>query len=313
MKAEDREKLVDAIEKVILLCDGSQPVRFPDRGERLAGRRYGGVTPSEFRECEALIGPSEDLVGVEDWRMFHSADVEPKHLPKGWHGAFARMDKDESGAEAIVLRQAEWASVKSVRGLGRLRTGILCRYSWVKISTEDDGFFGFSAPYEWGGKKWSFVGTSSDHEMFLAGGKEGLHRGFFDSSDDSTKHIALCASQHESSDLQWGIEVRGERGFSLRFTCSVKAARSAFCDRDAGPSGRRAALRNWVREHYRRSRVKDDDEDEAAKLVFVRQHLRGKVPFRWHGLDCNVLVAPFDIRRNALLAERRANMGATVS
>jgi hypothetical protein len=70
-------------------------------------------------------------------------------------------------------------------------------------------------------------------------------------------------------------------------------------------SGRRDALRHWVSQHYRTRHV---DEGDEPQRVIVRQHLRGRTPFRWCGIDCELVVSPFDIRRNERLRIERQQM-----
>jgi hypothetical protein len=71
-------------------------------------------------------------------------------------------------------------------------------------------------------------------------------------------------------------------------------ARSLFKLRDyeAG-SSRRKALVHWVSEHSRR--IRKDTEEETR--VWVREHVRGAVKFRWQDMEGAIYPAAHDLRR----------------
>jgi hypothetical protein len=74
---------------------------------------------------------------------------------------------------------------------------------------------------------------------------------------------------------------------------------SFYKDRELDPTcSRRAALRHWVREHYR------DIGDAGLGLAFVREHLRGCTEFIWHGLAAELLVSAYDLERNELFKQQ---------
>lgn len=70
---------------------------------------------------------------------------------------------------------------------------------------------------------------------------------------------------------------------SVRLRTDALGIRETFALRDipAGKS-RRAALRHWVREHWRQTR------GDAKAEHFVRAHLRGSDAFEWSGLRCKI-------------------------
>ncbi len=73
-----------------------------------------------------------------------------------------------------------------------------------------------------------------------------------------------------------------------------------FKFRDVPDGGkRRDALANWVSEHWRQKR---DDPDVE---VYVREHLRGKSEFTWHGLHSKIHVPAADVARNVQAEARR--------
>jgi hypothetical protein len=84
---------------------------------------------------------------------------------------------------------------------------------------------------------------------------------------------------------------------SVTFPTDPTGIKAIFKMRDV-PEGlqRRAMLKNWVSEHMRQSR-----QDEADD-IWVRQHLRGHLTFKWQGLSCEVLPSQDAINRNQELA-----------
>lgn len=91
----------------------------------------------------------------------------------------------------------------------------------------------------------------------------------------------------------WSV-LLGEPGIPrARFVTDILGVREAFRLRDipAGAS-RRAALRHWVREHWRK-RGRESEVDRA----WVRSHLRGATDFTWSGLNCRIEPSREDLRR----------------
>jgi hypothetical protein len=87
----------------------------------------------------------------------------------------------------------------------------------------------------------------------------------------------------------------------ITFPTDAIGAMEAFRLRDIPPGRtRRAALKHWVRDHYRKRRVEDLD-----KAIYVCEHIRGAEQFTWNGLGCKILPAQADIDRIALTRKRR--------
>lgn len=100
----------------------------------------------------------------------------------------------------------------------------------------------------------------------------------------------------------WSV-LLGEPGIPrARFVTDILGVREAFRLRDAPPGKeRRAALRHWVREHWRKNgRASENDR------AWVRQHLRGASEFMWNGLACRVEPSMEDARK----AAKKAAAGA---
>ena len=92
----------------------------------------------------------------------------------------------------------------------------------------------------------------------------------------------------------WSV-LLGEPGIPrARFVTDIIGVREAFKLRDV-PTGklRRAALRHWVRDHWRKNRSLGGDDK-----AWVRAHLRGELNFFWNGLICQIVPSYADARRN---------------
>jgi hypothetical protein len=92
----------------------------------------------------------------------------------------------------------------------------------------------------------------------------------------------------------WTVSLGHGDGPCVRFDTDPIGAREVFRLRDI-PEGasRRAALRHWVAEHWRKRR---SDPAEEAK---VRAHLRGATEFTWNGLRCKIKPSEYDAERAA--------------
>lgn len=80
----------------------------------------------------------------------------------------------------------------------------------------------------------------------------------------------------------------------VRLLTDPVGLREVFKLRDIPPGAtRRAALKHWVRSHWRKKR-KDEDA-----TTWVKRHLRGAESFTWEGLRCGIEPAPYDLERVA--------------
>lgn len=88
----------------------------------------------------------------------------------------------------------------------------------------------------------------------------------------------------------WRVCLGYEDSVAISFVTDPIGAREVFRLRDV-PEGRprRAALRHWVEQHWRKKR--DGDK------TWVRSHLRGAMSFTWNGLRCRVVPSEYDLER----------------
>jgi hypothetical protein len=125
------------------------------------------------------------------------------------------------------------------------------------------------------------------------------------SSEYWTKKIGSFSGATFEQHYYWYVDICYKDNIELSFVTSPGGAKEIFRLRDI-PNGkeRRVALRNWVAEHFRKSKI---DPEESIK---VRQHLRGGVEFDWNGLHIRIRPSEEDIILNERLACERQNVGA---
>lgn len=107
------------------------------------------------------------------------------------------------------------------------------------------------------------------------------------------EYTGVCAAVAVANFDHWMVSFGYEGTPLATLKTDPYGAREAFRLRDAPPGRqRRAALRHWVREHWRRT-----GNDDGSALV--REHLRGALRFTWNGLSCEITPSIRDIARVA--------------
>lgn len=93
---------------------------------------------------------------------------------------------------------------------------------------------------------------------------------------------------------EWTVWLGYADGPRIRFLSDPYGACEVFRLRDI-PEGRqrRAALRHWVTQHWRKKR------HDAEARSWIERHLRGTVDFTWNGLRCRIQPSEFEIEEIA--------------
>jgi|GEM_PF-3800595 len=133
----------------------------------------------------------------------------------------------------------------------------------------------------------SKVGLLYKHQSFYGADKKDDKRGEF--HEACIAHGLALWRQYK-----WSVLI-GEPGLPrARFSTDPVGIREIFRLRDI-PEGakRRAALRHWVREHWRKKK-----RDSAADRAWIRSHLRGAENFDWSGFRCRIEPSIEDIAKN---------------
>lgn len=300
------EQLVDAV-FVYGLC--STQGRLAARSEYMDE-----TTPEMFSECELLLDDGAADIGSHEVGYF--IDAKPDDFPRSqWDASSVNFHRDEEVGEVMILNRFRSVSLKRARGLGRLKSPWCGELSQCVVQIDQGVFRGKKAIVNrCGGGKWHDLSATQIGEngyMDFVRVRSSWGNGssiqtiaqFEPERDDLNAQVLLGIAFNR--DLLWRVVIKSQGKFSISLPTDACGAMAAFRHRDPNTeTGRRDALRNWVSEHYRTTRSPVGDE----RLVKVRQHLRGRTPFRWLGMDCELVVAPFDERFNARLAEEKAEV-----
>ena len=113
--------------------------------------------------------------------------------------------------------------------------------------------------------------------------------------DQYLSGVARCALgltfQHE---YLWSAVFTMQNHAPFCIPTSARGALALFKLRDKPDAGgRRPALHHWVAEHYRKTRLAEEE-------VGVREHLRGKQTFTWSGINVELRPSPYDQERARL-------------
>ena len=102
-------------------------------------------------------------------------------------------------------------------------------------------------------------------------------------------HLAACIGMAFVDSWHWQVRMGYVGGGSLCFWTDPEGAASTFAMRDV-PEGRkrRAAIRHWVKSHWRQNR--------GGGLSEVRKHLRGATEFTWNGLNVRITPSKSDLQ-----------------
>lgn len=179
--------------------------------------------------------------------------------PARWRGRLAITMPRMIEAQFAVASPSGW-SVTAATALGMTKKGFVeCRRNIIGGHTIQAHGYGMS-PAAYGGSFQAFgLSEEWEHLQFIGG-------------------FALRRRYH------WSVLLGEGDGPRARFITDLTGVRETFRLRDieAGRA-RRAALRHWVREHWRRSR-----SPSKSDRTWVREHLRGATKFSWNGLQCEI-------------------------
>lgn len=270
------------------------------------------VRPTDFSEAEAFLDANDGgMVSISktDDAVSYFPDVRPADVP-GYDISAALTTIGDNGNRQIELYRLRQESLRKARGHKIYSPHVASMYScW--IDAETGTYTSNKMLVNSAGKEWVPVGCK-EHYFHFAQSKtcDGnvVNFGITD-GEGITSTCNMLLGLSFTRDLVWRVVFKGPSGISVSLSTDTSGAMAAFRNRQPNEiTGRRDALRHWVRQHYRSRRVEEGDEPEK---VIVRQHLRGRTPFRWCGIDCELVVSPFDMRRNERLRIEREQM-ATV-
>lgn len=109
---------------------------------------------------------------------------------------------------------------------------------------------------------------------------------------EENERIQILMGWQFQNYYNWKVYVGWEGEIGITFATDPIGAREIFRLRDI-PNGkkRRTALRNWIKEHYRKKR---NDPTEKNKVI---KHLRGATEFNWNGFKCKIIPSEYDLKQ----------------
>lgn len=226
----------------------------------------------------SITGVMEDM----DWGVFQ--DVHPNDLEGKWDiSILSGIDGYDDGG--FSMSRFRSVPISKVRGIGRLRSSIIGEFSAAIVDTSSNTYDPWREYVQATGRDgegnvaWDWI-DSNPHKTRL-------------SPKDLSEKLNVELGIQFTRNCLWRVCLGYEGRPSISFTTDPTGAREIFRLRDV-PEGhmRRAALRNWVQEHWRKRRTCIADD------VWVREHLRGAQTFKWHGMECKIIPSVDDLRRN---------------
>lgn len=235
---------------------------------------------SAFSECEPMTKGfirAIDGTDLEDRVFLDPKFVAPRNLILPFNLSSASNVIEDGYKDRkfhIGLQRTTRVSPASIRGRVRRFFPINVQHFAGGITTE--GRYEETSYFAgWNGRRWVH-NRSTDSRLV--------------EDPQSIKEVELCVEMGASIIVnrfyEWRVVLGYENAPTISFTTDPLGAQEAFRLRDI-PEGRerRAALKHWVREHWRQTR---------AEPVRVRAHLRGAERFTWNGLRCTIYPSPLD-------------------
>lgn len=277
-----KAKLAEELESILLAFDCSSY----DKSKHLLDRFACKLPPSYYKDA-VLFGTEIDCL----YSGISFSNAKPQDFGGEFDVSMCTTGKDDSKWQLFRMRNVP---MKWARGF-RLKSPFVAELATTWINADGN--------YD---SQTMLVNWCSDNSWHTveANSKENVNAWKQTLIHQETTLSNVCKSLlglQFSKEMIWQVVFQFS-AISISVFCDMEAAGAAFKDRDVETGmTRRAALRHWVNGHMRR--VSSEDE----KLTEVVRHLRGRIPFRWRGIDCELIVPNSDIKLcEKLKAERDA-------
>lgn len=267
--------LLDEVELLLVYMSASKP----KRESRIPLSRFGSPVPFFPGAIEGALPPDERL-------FLPPSDFVPDSI-----GPFDFSTVSYSSDEgAYSVRRTRTINLREVRGRVRRIYPQMVEVLAGRIETGDRReWWGGRGWFGWNGQRWAEVQRTDREPVPLP------------TSHREGETIQMMQSAAFSSQWWWMASIGWVGLPSITLPTDAVGARAIFRLRDL-PEGRkrRAAIRHWVAEHWRKRR-KDPTEETN-----VRAHLRGETRFTWNGLSVRLRPSRIDLERADAIREQAA-------
>lgn len=275
-------------------------------GRRLTPMRFDGSLPLIAPELYRADG------SVEDDAIFIFTDVAPADLTDPINISFVGNLMDDNHADIIgmQLHRIQQVGLAEVRGKVKHYSRWMVAYDNVVIPNIGDaeavrmycGSIGANEKIGASLRPGTF-GIAGTSHVWLPNLMDGQMppNGVI---SDMTHIINAAYALAFTARYDWHVRVGHEGQPTMRIPTDDRGVRELFKNRDiAEGRDRRDALKHWVGEHWRQSRL-----DEGETETLVRRYLRGEISFTWNGFGCTLEPSRFDLDKNEELRKARAAM-----
>lgn len=254
----------------------------PDPNRTVCGLR-------DLAEPEACLW-SED--GVDpfslDAMVGYFRNVRPEHVPNYDFSACRFVDDCLDGQPGMVFYRLKEATIKEARGTKIRSPHVAWLYEMVVPRSSSLYHVRRRLVNFYTNGDWIELDRVTQSAWFRANLIWDAVVGARDDGPQTTTNVCnLLMSVGFNRDFEWRVVLNGKASLSLPTTAA--GAKAVLSQRD-----RPESLRNWVEQHCRRTGSVEDEEAEIKD----RERLHGRTPFRWLGLDCELVVCPWDVRLN---------------
>jgi hypothetical protein len=259
--------------------------------ERLRPERGKNLFPLSFIQAVEPISPRySELNDLQDVCAAHGLNAKTTDLDRPLDVSVMVPRGDAVGS--FFLQRIRSVRAGDCRGELIIPTPRIVQVSTARVQFGPSGIYGTDRYY---------LGAPSDESRWIWAGPQKMTRRREWEAGKQAPMVAAAVALQFARQYQWTVEMSySDRGLPLLFPTDPVGAREAFRLRDI-PEGRarRAAIRHWVVNHYRRKH-----SDPTAE-VEVRAHLRGATTFVWNGLNCTITPSADDLRRAEIAKQER--------
>lgn len=249
--------------------------------------KFGAVLPISEIEADTSEIP---LMSDEEMRQPKNWPVWPLDI---CYGTFYPEPEPENGWHCArwQVQRLRTTTPKEWRGKAKLVSPWMA-ISTTSVITVDGKHRGVEVPISFAGGRWVSALPNSivwSGDALNCHPEKMINRG----GDRHNRAMEMAFTMALVPRYHWCVDI-GFHGPAVTFVTDPVGAREVFSLRDL-PEGRsrRAALRHWVKEHWRKKRT------DPLSVAAVREHLRGATQFSWNGLNCRIRPAAYDLERLA--------------